>query len=351
MSTAKTYIFITAPPCAGYIGSTVITKLVNHPKAATFDIYALVRSAEKAKVLESTLKSRVKAVVGSHQDLDKVQALAEKADVVFHIGDADDVSLIKAILAGMKAKHAKTGVQPILIHTSGTAILIDDARGEYAAEKVYSDLDAADIRGIPETALHRNVDLLVFEADAAGYARTHIVCPCTIYGLARNPLVEAGIANAHSIQVPILVKAALAGKKAGVIGQGKSIWTSVHVEDVADLYITLYDSIMANPATIGHGWDGLYFAENGEHTWLQLGEAVASALVAQGVAEPASAGPATYTLEEMKRYFGSEQWGWLFGTNCRSRADRARAIGWRPKYTTEDLMKSIEPEVASFLKQ
>ncbi|KAI0746779.1 NAD-P-binding protein [Daedaleopsis nitida] len=346
MST-KTNIFITG--ATGYVGSSVLTRLVNHPKASTFDIYALVRSAEKAKILESALNSKVHAVVGTHQELDKVQALAEKADVIFHIGDSDDVPLIKAILNGMKAKHGKTGVQPILIHTSGTAIIVDDARGEYATDKVYSDLNLEQIKAIPETALHRNVDLLVFEADTEGYARTHIVCPCTIYGLPKNPLVEAGIANSHSIQIPILVKAALAGKKAGVIGQGKPIWTSVHNEDVAGLYITLFDSIVNNPSKTGHGWDGLYYAENGEHTWRQLSQAIGAALVSLGVA--AKADPTTYTLEEMKTFFGSEQWGWLFGTNCRCRADRARAIGWKPKYTTEDLLKSIKAEVESFLKQ
>ncbi|KAI0738076.1 NAD-P-binding protein [Daedaleopsis nitida] len=338
MSTKTNIFFIGA---TGYVGSTLITRLVNHPEASTFDIYALVRSAEEAKIFESALNLK---------ELDKVQALAEKADVIFHLGDSDDVPLIKAIFSGMKAKHSKTGVQPMLIHTSGTGVIVDDARGEYVTDTVYSDLNLEQIKAIPETALHRPVDLLVFEADTEGYSRTHIVCPCLIYGVTKNPLVEAGIANAHSVQIPMLVKAALAGKKAGVIGQGKPIWTSVHNEDVVDLYITLFDSIANNPSKTGHGWDGLYYAENGEHTLLELGRAIGAALVSLGVANTAE--PTTYTPQEIKTYFGSEQWGWmLFGSNCRCRADRARAIGWKPKYTTEDLMKSIKPEVESFLKQ
>lgn len=32
------------------------------------------------------------------------------------------------------------------------------------------------------------------------------------------------------------------------------------------------------------------------------------------------------------------------GTTCRCRSDRARSVGWRPRYGNEDLLKSIKPE-------
>lgn len=101
MSSSKTTIFITGAtgtytrthkdgsPSAhilylrhiGYIGGSVLERLLKHPKAATFEITTIVRSAEKAKILKE--KFGVDAVVGSHADTDKLTALSEKADVVF----------------------------------------------------------------------------------------------------------------------------------------------------------------------------------------------------------------------------------------------------------------------------
>ncbi|KAI0707122.1 NAD-P-binding protein [Earliella scabrosa] len=345
MSAEKQTIFFTG--ATGYIGGTVLSKLLKHPKAAAFEIVALVRNADKARILES--KFNVKAVVGSHQDLDKIHDLVAKSDFVFHLADADDEPLIRTILKAQKERHAKTGKVPVLIHTSGTGVLTDDSHGEYATEIIYDDLNVEQIKSIPPTALHRNVDLLIFEADSEGYARTHIITPSTIYGLAKHPLVDAGVSNQHSVQIPIIVKASLDRKRAGVVGKGKSIWPDVHIDDVADLYIVLFDGILNNPDKTGHGWEGFYFGENGEHTWYQISQAIGEALVKLGIADDAT--PTTFTVEELVKYFGSEKAGWYSGTNSRCRANRGRSIGWKPKHTTEDMLQSILPEVEAIWKK
>jgi hypothetical protein len=41
----------------------------------------------------------------------------------------------------------------------------------------------------------------------------------------------------------------------------------------------------------------------------------------------------------------------LFGTNCHVVGSRARALGWKPKYTAEDVHASIVPEVEYMLGQ
>ena len=69
---------------------------------------------------------------------------------------------------------------------------------------------------------------------------------------------------------------------------------------VADLYIVLYDSIIANPAT-GHGREGFYFGENGEHTLYDVGKAIGEALVAIGKADNPE--PTTFSKEDLDRYF------------------------------------------------
>lgn len=66
----------------GYIGGAFLQRLLEHPKASTFDITALVRKAEKAKLLES--KVPIKVVVGSLEELEKLSELAENSHVVVH---------------------------------------------------------------------------------------------------------------------------------------------------------------------------------------------------------------------------------------------------------------------------
>ena len=68
---------------SGYVGGTVLARLLNHPDRKSFEITALVRDESKAKTLES--KFGVKSAIGSHQDLDKVASLAEAAHIVFNI--------------------------------------------------------------------------------------------------------------------------------------------------------------------------------------------------------------------------------------------------------------------------
>ena len=115
---------------------------------------------------------------------------------------------------------------------SGVALIADEARGMYLSPKVYSDLDIPTIEALPPSAPHRPVDLLVVAADAeGGYARTHILMPSVVYGVATGPLVDAGVANPHTAMIPIFVRTALSRGSVGVMGKGISMWANVHVDD------------------------------------------------------------------------------------------------------------------------
>ncbi|KAF9806336.1 hypothetical protein IEO21_08716 [Rhodonia placenta] len=340
MSPSKTNIFLIG--ATGYIGGSVLTRLQSHASANTFDITVLVRSAEKAKVLQE--KFGVKTVVGSNEDLDKLEALSEQSHVVFSCADADNLPAIEAILRGLRKRHASIGDLPTLIHTSGTGEIATQAKGMFASDTIYSDTDVDQIKSIPPTALHRDVDLAIVAADEQGYARTHIILPSTIYGQAKGPLFDAGVSNPFSIQIPNLIRASIGRKQGGVVGQGKAIWPDVHIDDVSDLYIVLFDAITTNPEGVGHGFEGFYFGENGEHTWYDISKAISKALVELGVGGTDE--PTSFTDEELAKYWGSVDAGNYSGTNSRCRANRSRSIGWKPKYTTADMLASIKPEVA-----
>ena len=67
---------------AGYIGGSILARLLDHPSASTFKITVLVRSPEKAKLFEQKYPS-VKAVVGSTNEEEKLSQLASEAHYVF----------------------------------------------------------------------------------------------------------------------------------------------------------------------------------------------------------------------------------------------------------------------------
>ena len=133
---------------------------------------------------------------------------------------------------------------------------------------------------------------------------------------------------------------------------------------VADLYIVLYDSIITNPATTGHGREGFYFGVNGEHTLYDVGKAIGEALVAIGKTDNPE--PTTLSKEELDKYEVSNhlmiqtreqvlmcmmfQGSSYMGTNCRAVANRSRSIGWKPVKTTKDLIASVKPEVVALVQ-
>ncbi|KAF7348993.1 hypothetical protein MVEN_01420300 [Mycena venus] len=325
----------------GYIGGSVLARFLLHPKADTFQFTVLVRDPKKAEKFKDL---GVNAVVGSHSDAPLVEKLASEADVVIATADCDDLGAAKATLEGLKKRHA-LGVVPIFIHTSGTGVISDDAKGMHSDITVYDDSDANQIASISPTQMHREVDLAITAADAEGYIKSYIILPSTIYGVATGPLVDRGIQNSHSIQIPSLISASLDRGQAGMVGEGKNLWPNVEIHELADLYAMLYDNIVANTDT-GHGRNGFYFGASGEHSLYDVARAIGEVLVALGKSE--SAEPTTFSQADLDKYFGGSAY---LGSNSRCRATRSLSIGWKPVKTTKDMLASIRSETEAVIKK
>lgn len=80
--------------------------------------------------------------------------------------------------------------------------------------------------------------------------------------------------NRTSMQLPLLTKTTLKRGKAEVIGPGEATWDNIHIADLADAYIILFDQLLAvcgpnaKPDAkaspyLTTGREGYYFAENG----------------------------------------------------------------------------------------
>ncbi|KAI0708909.1 NAD-P-binding protein [Cerioporus squamosus] len=329
---------------AGYIGGGVLNRLLGHGRSATFHITVLVRNPKKARDLEPF---GVHPVVGSLDDTDVLTNLAKEADIVIECADADHLSSTKAILAGLKERHRATGRVPSLIHTMANmlaaGVLVDNAAGMFPTDTIYYDDDVEQLEKIPRSQPHREVDLTVIDADKEGFVKAYLVLPSTVYGLASGPLVDAGIMNPQSQQIPALIIASLKRKRAAMVGEGKNIRPHIQFDDVVHLYEVIWDAILSD-REIGHGKEGYYFGENGEYRLHDVAKEIGRVLKELQITETDE--PSTLTKEELDLFFdGSES----LGTNARCRGRRARAIGWQPEKTTKDMLASIKADVQYIL--
>ncbi|KAG7089748.1 hypothetical protein E1B28_011402 [Marasmius oreades] len=315
---AKVKVLVTG--VTGYIGGAVVDRFLARPDASSFDIRAIVRSAEKGEKLKAF---GITPIVGSHNDEKVTVKAASEVDVVITMANVDDLEAAKAVLEGLKKRFEETGKPPLLIHTSGTGVLSDDAAGKHQTDTVYDDKNPNQIESLAPTQMHRNVDLEVVAADnegnvvtntrtfalifmnfnvsAIGYIKSYIILPSTIYSIAEGPLFRAGISRPHSQQVPALIRASLDRKQAGIVGDGVNLWPNVDILELADLYSILYDSATKNPDQTGHGREGFYFGVNGEHRLYDVGKAIGEALVDLGITKTPE--PTTFTQQEIEKYF------------------------------------------------
>lgn len=171
-----------------------------------------------------------------------------------HIAGA--VSLIKGVGQGSN-KNA------VVIHISGTGIMTDMSNGPgNAASKVYNDLDPSDVQEILSfdiSRIHRDVEAAVVDTAAQYNVKTAILSPPLIYGVGKGPVKK------RSIQIPILIENILQRGKAFQVLEGKNIWNSIHVDNLATGIIVLVEEALKGPESKA-AWlpEAYYFAEDAE---------------------------------------------------------------------------------------
>lgn len=137
-------VFLTG--ATGYIGGQVFQKLLSlssPPSKITF----LLRDEKKTSLitsLETPTSVQLAPLVGSLSDLDKLEAAAASHDIVLSTADADDLPAVQAMIKGMKARKQKTGHRSLFIHTSGTGVFADNAKGQYPSDTVSCSVSPGD---------------------------------------------------------------------------------------------------------------------------------------------------------------------------------------------------------------
>jgi nucleoside-diphosphate-sugar epimerase len=288
-------IFITG--ASGYIGGTVAMHLIKQGH----QIRGLTRSQNSADQL---LRLGINPVIGSLDDSRLLTRQAYDADAIINAAHADHLGAIEAFVAALK------GSNKILIHTSGSSIIGDDARGERSTEAIYSEETPLVVDARKQA--RRDIDLVVLNASKENI-RTAVIIPSLVYG------EGAGI-NRQSIQIPFLVSNALEQKSVQLVGPGRNVWSNVHIKDLASLFGLILDSLGSNTNS-----GSFYFAENGEASFIQMAQAISQRL---NIA----------TIEHLPAELAAEKWGmakalFSLGSNSRVRSLHARnQLGWTPKH-------------------
>ncbi|KAF9265168.1 NAD-binding protein [Marasmius fiardii PR-910] len=330
----KTVILVTG--ATGYIGGNVLSRLLTRPDSNSFEFRALLRSAEKAEKLKTF---GVIPIVGSHSDEDVMIKAASEADIVLLMADSDDLQMIQMTLLGLRKRHESTGKISILINTSGTGIISDNAAGMYASDVIYDDTFLEHLEALSPTAPHRPVDLPILAADREGYIKSYIIAPSAVYSTTRNSLTTAGISKSNSIVWELLTYLSFERGQAGMVGEGKNIWPNVDIDELTNLYDLLLDSILKDPNTTPHGREGIFFAHSDESEFYKISKKIAEVMFK--LEKSATDEPSSFVSEEFARYKIAS----YFGCNFRCKSSNATRLGWRPVKTSKDFLDSMEAEV------
>jgi len=330
MSTGKK-VLIVGP---GFIGWNVLDHLVRE----NYIVTGLVRRAAHAQQIQF---SGAKAVVATLDDHVVIKTQTLEHDIVFHTATADHQPSAEAICAGI-AERAKQGKSTIYIHTSGTSVLDDNAKGAFRGDKIFYDDKREDIDALPESAPHRKIDLSILKAqrEIGDKAKIAIMIPPLIYGW--NPQHKR-----LSIQIPTLTRFAIKHGFAGHVGKGLSVESQIHVVDLARAYVTLLHH-MESSSPQEFLDNPYFFCENGHDTsWKTVAEMIGAGLHKAGkLSDPT---PQTIPEDLYGDLFGKFTPA-VCGLNSRSRAVRLRELGWQP--TARSMQDTYEMfELSEILKE
>jgi nucleoside-diphosphate-sugar epimerase len=282
-------VFITG--ATGYIGGAVAVRLLEEGHKVS----GLARSPEKAAEL---VRFGITPILGSLEDTALLTSEARRADAVINAADSDHRGAVEALIEGL------AGSGKILLHTSGSSIVADDARGE-TSDAVYHELSLPE--PTPDKAARVAIDRMVRAATDRGI-RSTVICNTLIYGHGRGP-------HRDSIQLPALADQARKSGIARHVGRGLNIWSNVHIDDVAELYL-----LALNKAPAG----SFLFAENGEASFRAMVGAISERL--------GTGAPQPWSVDDAVKKWGFERAVYALGSNSRVRGRQARALtGWAPR--------------------
>jgi nucleoside-diphosphate-sugar epimerase len=286
-------VFVTG--AGGYIGGSVAAALIKRGHR----VRGLTRSAVGAEQLKSYA---IDPVIGDLDDSGLLKREASVADMVINTANADHSGAVEALISALSHSGKK------LIHTSGTSIVGDDARGDFCSEVIFS--EETELAIDPRKQPRHDIDLMVRDA-AKQNVHSAVIIPSLIYGHGTG-------VNKQSIQVPFLVKNALEVGSVQIVGKGLNTWSNIHIDDLVNLYLAV--AAQAPPGAF-------YFAENGEAAFSDVAQAISRRFSIPNIEH--------LNAEDAVMRWGAARALFTFGSNSRVRSIRARKeLDWRPMHVS-----------------
>ncbi|WP_134656305.1 NAD-dependent epimerase/dehydratase family protein [Streptomyces sp. H23] len=269
----------------GYIGSAVLDRLVSRNHQVT----AVVRSDAKA---EQVRAKGADPAIADLADGEALEKLADSSEGVIHLaspGDETSAAVDEVAVTSFLSALRNTG-RPF-VYTTGVWL-----HGSGAAITEATDMNP------PRLATWRVP--LATRVRAAQGVRTSVVAPAVVYGHGGGllNLVAAGPRTAGA--TPALT----------MIGHGDQHWTTVHVDDLAELYVLALEKAPAASYFVG--------ASGENPTVRELTEAVSRSV---GMAGRVESEPVVQTLDRLGML------GEALLLDQRASGDTARhVLGWSP---------------------
>jgi len=234
-------IFITGG--TGYVGRVIVEHLVR----AGHQVRGLARSERAAQRLEALGAG---PLPGSLTDIDALVEGARRSDAVIHAAvdysmtsESQDVELaaVRALVSGAQQARASS---PIPVVYTSTALV-------YGLSPVADTREDAVLPAVSAQPVKARAERIVIDAEAS----TGIVIrPGLVYGRGGSGLITG------------LIAAAATRGTAMYIGDGSNAWSTVHVDDLAALYV----AVLEHPAA------GIYNAAgDNTFTFREFAEATA----------------------------------------------------------------------------
>ncbi len=295
-------IFVTG--AAGFIGGSVARRLID----AGYNVRGLVRDEARGEKLK---RLGITPVIGTLEDLELLTREAAASQGVIHTADSDHAAAVDALIKGLK------GTGHPFLHTSGSSVIGDDARGLALSPTIFDEDTPFVVADMKKP--RRDIELNVLAAKDEG-VRSVVICPSNIYG------TGTGL-NPRSVQIPFLVDYAQEAGVVKIVGTGINRWSNVHIEDTAEIYLLALEKAPAG---------SFYFVESGEASFFDIGASIALRL---GLGTPE-----TWSAEEASERWGAMHAYYTFGSNSRISARRAREeLGWAPRH--QSALRWIEQDM------
>ncbi|KAF9476477.1 NAD(P)-binding protein [Pholiota conissans] len=323
----------------GFIGSQFLARLAR--TSHKFHVIALLRNITDEKTAKiKEFYPDIEFVEGTLTDKDIIVAQVARAKYVMNFASSDHPVSVQNILTGLESQSAANpGNPPLYLHTSGLCIVGDNARGEPVDEaKIprYNDTTFT-VDSVPVDNCHVNCDSLIIEAGTRKESpvRTIIMFPAWVYGLGEGYRKSSG-------GVRLFLEANKIAGYSGTWGPGANSFAFVHIKDLADGMIRIFEAALEGKAD--EGAQGYYFlASDHPHvTWKEYTAQIGDMLHKRGIYPEGGSKPYPTAVTDL---FG--EFGWkLLGGNHRVTAERLKKLGWEATESKKvSLLESLPEEV------